>query len=697
MRAGYYCSGRSHDFFLQSREKTEREKGLMKKKLLCASAAFALTLNAVPMSLFAMEEMADESSILETQETEPKIVKTGMIGTCRWTIDSNGTLKFGAGEYHCEGPKRDTTTMEEYCKDFKWISDFSGQIKKVDGTAPLKISGDITGMFTGTVGFHNIDTAMKSVESIDLSGWDTSGVTRMEDLFCDCEAMTELNLSSWDMSSMEYYDSMLRNCTSLKKLDISGNFNFEPVYDNFFILDVYGFEYVESIEEIKFCADSYFIAKELLRPQRTKNWYVNDEGPIQWNDLPEKYSELVASIDTDHATLMREDVYESRTQKTSIDSAECNEVDNSYVYSGKAVEPKPRLVVNGETLVLGKDYTLSYENNDKPGEAKVIDTGTGKYTGTLTIPFTVKENQPPASDPVNPVDMYRLYNPNSGEHFYTASANEKNHLVSVGWKYEGTGWVAPSLSATPVYRLYNKNAGDHHYTMNQKERDHLVSVGWSSEGIGWYSDDAKTIPLYRQYNPNAKAGSHNYTTNKAENDHLVKIGWKGEGVGWYALEAGKPAPSDPAPAESDPFKLLAGTYKSTFNMDIYYILTVKEDGSYTLESGEWHIGDDFVRRTNPSNGAVWAKQTSTGKIELVSKTDANHLTFRIASMAGQYPLYQECPDGDQYYYYGNPTGMTTGTLLKFYSPQASDSPATENEYRGRAQLDIGPVGVYLIR
>ena len=64
------------------------------------------------------------------------------------------------------------------------------------------------------------------------------------------------------------------------------------------------------------------------------------------------------------------------------------------------------------------------------------------------------------------VDMYRLYNPNSGEHFYTANPAEKNNLVSLGWRYEGIGWTAPKKSNTPVYRLYNPNSGDHHYTVN---------------------------------------------------------------------------------------------------------------------------------------------------------------------------------------------------------------------------------------
>ncbi len=133
------------------------------------------------------------------------------------------------------------------------------------------------------------------------------------------------------------------------------------------------------------------------------------------------------------------------------------------------------------------------------------------------------------------VSMHRLYNPNSGEHFYTADENERNNLVSVGWKYEGIGWTAPITSDKPVYRLYNQNGGEHHYTLDASERDFLVSLGWKFEDIGWYSADTDGIPLYRQYNPNAFANNHNYTADKSENDWLVSLGWKAEGIGWYGV------------------------------------------------------------------------------------------------------------------------------------------------------------------
>ena len=139
------------------------------------------------------------------------------------------------------------------------------------------------------------------------------------------------------------------------------------------------------------------------------------------------------------------------------------------------------------------------------------------------------------------VPMYRLYNPNSGEHFYTASSSERDDVIAAGWNYEGIGWTAPSASKTPVYRLYS--GSDHHYTTSTSERDSLISSGWSYEGVSWYSCPGDgAVPLYRQFNPNVdpsapigNSGSHNYTTSIDENDHLVSEGWKAEGVAWYGL------------------------------------------------------------------------------------------------------------------------------------------------------------------
>ncbi|MDH6363890.1 hypothetical protein M2139_000807 [Enterococcus sp. PF1-24] len=132
-------------------------------------------------------------------------------------------------------------------------------------------------------------------------------------------------------------------------------------------------------------------------------------------------------------------------------------------------------------------------------------------------------------------EMHRLYNPNSGEHFYTANAAEKQQLVNAGWQAEGIGWYAP-LSGNAVHRLYNPNAGDHHYTLNPGEKDNLVNSGWRYEGISWYSDTNKSQPIYRAYNPNAQTGTHNYTAKNAEQNSLLAAGWNNEGIAWYGIK-----------------------------------------------------------------------------------------------------------------------------------------------------------------
>ena len=267
----------------------------------------------------------------------------------------------------------------------------------------------------------------------------------------------------------------------------------------------------------------------------------------------------------------------------------------AQTYTGRAITPQPVVTLGTKKLVAGTDYTITYANNVNVGTATITIKGMGNYAGTKTARFTIVKAQDPTPtpdpkpdptptpdpdptptpkpdptptptpdptptpkpdptptpdptpeptptpdpDPTTPeiatTVMHRLYNPNSGEHFYTASEVERDHLVGVGWNYEGAGWTAPSQSDTPVYRLYNANAGDHHYTTSVVERDHLVSVGWNDEGIGWYSDDSQRVPLFRQYNPNAIAGSHNYTTSKEETDMLIGIGWHDEGIGWYGV------------------------------------------------------------------------------------------------------------------------------------------------------------------
>lgn len=136
--------------------------------------------------------------------------------------------------------------------------------------------------------------------------------------------------------------------------------------------------------------------------------------------------------------------------------------------------------------------------------------------------------------------VYRLYNPNTGEHFYTMDEAERDALDQIGWKYEGVAWSSdPDDSALAVYRVYNPNSGDHHYTADQHEYDTLASLGWRKEGISWYSapkNASGARAVYRIYNPNAKVGQHHFTQNEQEAKTLIRLGWKNENTAFYTLK-----------------------------------------------------------------------------------------------------------------------------------------------------------------
>ena len=259
------------------------------------------------------------------------------------------------------------------------------------------------------------------------------------------------------------------------------------------------------------------------------------------------------SMDLMHKTVMKEDLFLGPngwmhvTAPLTMEAAVTNRgVIDFYYGSGVTMKfSKPDQYDDGS----GEDTGIIYVNgSDAAFPADVlagVKLSDFKVTyvpaGGLETPYwkltNYREgsNEPPQSSAKEVVAMYRLYNPNSGEHFYTGSNEEKNTLVSAGWHYEGIAWNAPIKSGAPVYRLYNPNNGDHHYTMSAEERDMLAGVGWKYEGVAWNSASPSNIPMYRLYNPNADCGSHHYTGSTEERDYLVSLGWKYEGIGWYGI------------------------------------------------------------------------------------------------------------------------------------------------------------------
>ena len=74
------------------------------------------------------------------------------------------------------------------------------------------------------------------VETLDLSGWKTSNIENMKEMFILCRSLKKLDLSGWDTSGVKDMSKMFYACINLKSLDVSGwgTSNVNSMNDMFF-------------------------------------------------------------------------------------------------------------------------------------------------------------------------------------------------------------------------------------------------------------------------------------------------------------------------------------------------------------------------------------------------------------------------------------------------------------------------------
>lgn len=60
-----------------------------------------------------------------------------------------------------------------------------------------------------------------NLEELDVSSFDTSNVTFLDQMFQDCVRLEELDVSGFNTKSSKSFQGMFQNCTSLKYIDLS--------------------------------------------------------------------------------------------------------------------------------------------------------------------------------------------------------------------------------------------------------------------------------------------------------------------------------------------------------------------------------------------------------------------------------------------------------------------------------------------
>lgn len=158
--------------------------------------------------------------------------------------------------------------------------------------------------------------------------------------------------------------------------------------------------------------------------------------------------------------------------------------------SGGGSVSKPNTPEEPSNPIVGKPTTMYRLYNRLTGE-HLYTTDKAERDNLLTSDTWKDEGQGWTAPDVSDYPVYRLLNPNNGDHHYTTDKNEFETLPSLGWVAEGIAFFSADKDDAEnviLYRLYNPNAkgaGSHHYTVDEAEKDALVKLGWKYEGTAW--------------------------------------------------------------------------------------------------------------------------------------------------------------------------------------------------------------------
>ncbi|MFZ2976084.1 MAG: SpoIID/LytB domain-containing protein [Candidatus Moraniibacteriota bacterium] len=302
-------------------------------------------------------------------------------------------------------------------------------------------------------------------------------------------------------------------------------------------------------------------------------------------------------------------------------------------------------------------------------EATYSSEGIGFYAQTNSFGYTAEgiAFYTYTSQVDETLPVYRFVNSTSGDHFYTASENEKTAVLNnPQWGYTAEGiafyvYTSQVNETLPVYRFVNSTSGDHFYTASENERNSLNNNpqwGYTGEGIAFYVFDtqlATTSPVYRFYAPST--GDHFYTASESEKNKLTL----------------SPVYRFYAPSTGDHFYTASENEKS--------IVT------NTSQSGYLPEGIAFYAYTTQFNGTVPVYRfyaSSTGDhFYTTSESERDSLNNN--------PQWGYTAEGIEFYAY---TTQADGTVpvYRFYAPSTGDHfyTASENEKNNLLLSELGP-------
>lgn len=222
--------------------------------------------------------------------------------------------------------------------------------------------------------------------------------------------------------------------------------------------------------------------------------------------------------------------------KINLSSASVSEI-SSQSYTGSAIKPSVTVKINGKTLVLNKDYTVTYSNNKDIGTAEIRIEGIGNYTGKKTVTFKIipkKVSNVSLSkkttssltlswNKVNGVTGYKIYKYNSKSKSYeylktikgasTTSFTDSKLTDATIYKYKVRGYKVVDGN---TYNGFYSDVFTESTKVKTVTNLHLKTRNATSLELSW--DKVKNADGYRIYRLDTNTDTYKLVTTINNND-----------------------------------------------------------------------------------------------------------------------------------------------------------------------------------
>ena len=356
-----------------------------------------------------------------------------------------------------------------------------------------------------------------------------------------------------------FYDFEYASVDYATKMGVKITKDLSSKMANVFLNEIKNAGYINGIYTNKDFGDRYFdedilynnylwvaqYASTCTYPRPYMMWQFTEKGTINGIGTPSKpvYFDVNYTYLKPYTDEIINGVPES---KIDLSSATVNSID-SQTYTGFSIEPSVTVTLNGKTLKLNEDYTLTYSNNVNVGTATITINGIGNYTGSKKINFNiVPKKLDISSATVNSISS-KTYTGSSIKPSVTVKLNNKTLKLNTDYKvsYSNNKNIG---TAKILIKGIGKYDGEKTVTFNiipskvtnlksSKKTYNSITLSWNKinnvTGYKIYRYDKKSNSY--KYLATAKTNSYTDKSLKASSTYSYKVrAYKGSLNGSYS-------------------------------------------------------------------------------------------------------------------------------------------------------------------